>query len=306
MTADALLGLATDRLNFLLPLLVIGFIAGELGARALWQPLANAVHGVVAAIARKLNRPQRNAATRVYRGIIALSALLAVALLLGLALSDAEPVAHVALALFMLALYGRGFRTVGHLRQAIAARHNRIVVTPPFTDAHGVLRQAMLDSAELFSSHVVGASLWFLIAGPVGMCVYLMLCLTTQHFGTGGFGWAAQQLCEIAQLLPRFIACLLLGLAACFVPHTAPLAASRQWHFRWFVATLAEVSLGGTVVTPAGLVTLPWAGRGTARMETRQFSAWVMVRAVAGLLLLLAVATPAAYPMLLSMYINRL
>lgn len=306
MSAEPLLTLASDRLHFLLPLLAIGFLAGEPVALALWRPLANRAHQGVATIARKLNRPQRNAATRVYRGIIALAALLALALLIGLALNGAAPLGQGALALFLVGMYGRGFRTVGLVRLAVAARRGVLAVSPPFSDTHGVLRQTILDSAEGFATHIVGASLWYLLAGPVGTCVYLILGLSTQHFGSSGFGWAAQQLHRVADLVPRFLACLLLGLAACFVPHTAPLAASRQWHFRWFVATLLGVSLGGTVVTPAGVDTLPWAGRGTARVEARAFSAWLMVRGVASLLMLLGFALPKAYPMLLSMYISHL
>lgn len=295
VSTDTLRMILIERLDFMLPLLAAGLIVGELAARALWQPLASIVHTQVAAIVRKLNRPQRNAATRVYRGIIVLGVLLAAASLLALGLNMPEPAARLSLVLLMLGIYGRGFCTVGLLRRAWSARRNQLSVPPPLADGHAVLRQSIHDSAERFTTHIVGVSFWFLVAGPYGVCVYLVLGLAAIHSGETGFGWAAHHAWRAADVAARVLACLLLGFAALFVPHTAPLAAARRWHFRWFVATLLGVSLGGAVITPAGVTTLPWAGNGTARVEATHFRRWITLRLVASLLGFLMLAAPLAY-----------
>lgn len=296
---NTMLPALTERMLFLAPLLATGLVLGE-GFALLFAPLSQRYQAVLAGLQRKLNRPGRSASTRVYRGIIAMGLMLVPAAIFAWWLQQPGMPAQLMLIVFLLAHYGAAFESLSLLRAVQAARHDRLPLNwagEAFIDRHGVLRQRILVSAQHFAVMGVGASVWFVLGGPWGMCIYLALAAMRAQFGEGGFGWAARESFQLMDWLPRTLACLLLGVAALFVPRTHPLRGSRHWQFHGFIAELLGISLGGQHGTSAESPALPWLGKGTAKVEATDLVRWLLVRLVALLLLVLGLLLPAAYPM---------
>lgn len=270
-------------------LLVVALLVGEPMARITgvrWL-LAGAAR-LAAWFERKLNREKRGVATRLYRGMVALALLLALAGGLGFALTRAHPAAHWASLLLVIAVLGEGMGGWRKLRQWRAEKAVSEAVELPglafrFADHHGLLRYAMLNEAERFAVQAVGASLWYALGGVAAMVMYLALAAAALR-AAPVFGWAARGLFALADAPAKALAALLLTLAALFVSGAKPLAALRARHFYGLIAALADCSLGGTL--PHGRE-LPWEGRGTAKVTCTHFARTCLLMGVAVVLLVL-------------------
>lgn len=290
------------RAEYLVPILLIGLLIGEPLARLLRFPLLRAKLGtLIATLRRKLNRPNRSIATRLYRGMVALAMLVIPAIALGLWLMQRAEWVQLLSAILFVALIGeiaRPYRLLGYRRMA---RSGRITLQSDeahylFADTHGQLRYLILQTGERFTL-LVGASLYYLAADLPGLLGYLALAATARYFHPAlpdnrAFGWSAYGLFTLIDALPRFLAGLLLWLAAWCTPGSAPLSALRHFataasQAHGWLAYLLGIALGGPIPSPAGERSLPWLGNGPARAEPAHYSRALTLTGAATLLWLL-------------------
>lgn len=297
---SALLSLLLLRAKLLAFLTLIAFFLGEpLAEVTRFNLLAAKFHRFTATLGRKLNRPARSIATRVYRGMVAL-VMLEIPVLAAAAVLMRYDFQWLA-ALVVIALLGRGFRTRTLLTRLKQARAGKLMLEQDdalFADTHGALRHTIATSAEQFSIRVIGSGFWFVIGDLPGMFAYLVLAMAAGHYSVLreenlAFGWSATRLFRLADFLPRLLATLLLLLGSIFVPQLSPLRAIRgfftgTYRFLSTVAALLGIALGGKMVTAAGEVELPWQGTGTAQLLPIHLVRWIALMAVATLLWLIA------------------
>ncbi len=272
----------------------------------------------------KLNRSRRNAATRVYRGIVLLGFMLAltigVALLCQMAVRGWPPLAYAEIILLAWLIPARPLwndtRTLSHAlkkrdtKQAILAakpiarRHDRQL------DDHTLARLGIEYLAENFADKIVSPVCWYLLLGLPGIMALRMINMLDGLIGHRSkryiaFGWATAKLDDLLQWLPARLSAFYLCLAAFFVPRSKPLAGLRtalaQAHKTaspnsgWPIATTAgalHVTLGGPREVGEGVVPDAWIGKGTVKASPRDLSRaqWLYVVSVLLLGLSLAVA----------------
>ena len=116
------------------------------------------------------------------------------------------------------------------------------------------------------------------------------------QFRSRFFGWAARNVAWLVHFIPQLLARWLLLLAAIFTPQTklANPFTGRGW--RYFIAQLLHVALGGPL--PHGEE--PWVGEGTAKVTHQHLRRTLHVEAVSTLLLLLVLAGPNIYKTLIN------
>jgi cobalamin biosynthesis protein CobD/CbiB len=297
--SDILLTLSL-RAQWLVVIIPIAFVVGELVARGSFlTTIANAINARIAALGRKLDRTHRNAATRVYRGIITLFILLIPALVLGLALAQHQPWVEWLSLIVLIAAIGRSLATFHLARLGREAARGTLKLEIPglsflFADTHAVMRYAILTSARDFAVGVVGTSFWYLVGGMPLALAYLTLAAASRHTTTPAFGWAVRSVFQLLNFIPHAIAVALLALAGLFVVGGRPLAMRHAKHFHGAIAYLLGISLGGRL--PNG--ELPWEGTGTAKVEPGHLLRWLLLRSVAMLLLMLLLAAPQIFILL--------
>lgn len=288
---DALLSLLDApyvRAQLLIPMVAGGVLIGELLARYSGVSWVFARYNTTARrFARKLDRPERGIATRLYRGIAALLILLIPVLIFGVVIAPF----FWPSALLMVALIGVVFSSRMPLKHWRAARSGTLTLSLPgekflFADTHGVLRALVLHTAEEFA-RTVGLCVWYILGGVPLALGYLAVLQLARAFERPVFGWAARGLLRIIDALPRIVALILLTLAALFVAHAKPLAIRHARTFHGAVAHLLDVSLGGPL--PWG--NLPWQGSGTPKLVAAHLGRMLLLRGVATVLLLLMFAS---------------
>ena len=279
----------------------VAFVIGEQLARFSQADRAAAyLHRAVAALGRKLNRSGRSVATRAYRGIIALFMIELPAVLAGIFLSADHPALEILTAVLMVALLGRGLpiqSLYARWRQAKAGTLPLEADHRLFADTHGLLRHAILTSAEHFSVRVIGSGFWFLIGGPALMLAYLAMAMAAAHYAPRreedrAFAWASSSLFRLVDTIPRLVATLLLLVAGCAIPRLHPIAAlsdamtaERSW--RGLVAELLGISLGGKVQDTYGEREISWRGKGTAQITATHLGSWLLLLSLTTFLWLL-------------------
>jgi cobalamin biosynthesis protein CobD/CbiB len=280
------------RAETLVPLLVAALLVGEPLARVtgIRRVILGGEH-LAARLERKLNREHRGVATRVYRGMIALGMMIALAAALAFALAQPHPIAHWLMLVLVIAVLGHGMASASLISAWRAAKAGTQVLTLPglnflFADSHGVIRYQILHHAERFAIYTVGAALWYSLAGVAGMLGYLAVA-DAARFGNGAaFGWAATALFRLLDALPKAITALLLTVAALFVSGAKPLAARGARSFHGLVAALTACALGGMMPGRE----LPWVGTGTPKATTTHLARFGLIQTAAGLLLVLALS----------------
>ncbi len=306
MTAETFLHLISTRAQWLVPVLCIGFLGGEFLARYSGiNSLAARFHRAIATLARKLNRPKRSTAVRVYRGIVGLIIILVPTVLLGLLLARPVPGFDLLTLFILAALYGRAFATFHLLSLWQRARSAALPLELPggyflFADTHAVIRYTILENSERFAI-VVGTSFWYLLGGLPMAFIYLATATTYQQDRTPAYGWAASALFHLLDCLPRLLANIFLILAALFTPGARPFAIFRTRSWRGTVAYLLNIALGG--ITPDG--TLPWIGTGTPKLEANHLLRWLIMRTAATIFLALARRTRMDQPIEVISIIGR-
>lgn len=278
------------RAQSLIALLVVGFFVGEFVARYLgidW--LLGKIESSAEQLVRKLNRSERGIATRIYRGMVAMLMVVLPLLLIGLAVQSIPPLPQ----LLAVGIFGRGFASISLWQRYRAARAQTLGLELPsvsflFADSHAVLRYLITDSAEHFSTLVVGASVWYLVGGLPAMLGYVALRVVVGPFRVSVFGWSALSLFRALNAIPRLLTYVLLALGGLFIPGAKPGAVRLARSFHGFVAYLLGVSLGGLM--PGRDLT--WEGTGTPKLLPEHLARWLLVRLAAAVWLVFTFATP--------------
>jgi cobalamin biosynthesis protein CobD/CbiB len=292
-----LLQLAT-RATLFLVIIVVALLIGEPLARLLRLPqLRRALTARIVRLNTKLNRPSRSIATRLYRGIVATFMVVLPAMLVTLALTLSGN--HTAIFLILMLVFGEAlapYRTLRIWRQAKTGKLNLQSQDPEFlfADIHARLRYEIIRVSERFAVVFVGGSVAFLLAGLVGMAIYFALAASARIFSlrqpeNRAFGWAANGLFQLVDALPRFIARILLWIAAFTVPRGAPFSALRQLTtsgtaYYGYVASLLGLSFGGRMPHPSGELALPWLGQGNPKPVAHDYTRALWLITAANLL----------------------
>jgi adenosylcobinamide-phosphate synthase len=284
-----------DRLLLLSCGLALDALFGEMGPlfRALPHPVALAGRAI-AALERRLNRPQRTERAKRVRGVITTALLVGAAAALGCAvpllcqtsrlgaleaflvavlLAQRSLFEHVAAVAAALARGG-----LGEARVAVS----RIVGRDPMRlDGAGVARAAIESLAENFSDGVVAPAFWYLVGGLPGIFAYKMANTLDSMIGHKSeryraFGWAAARLDDVLNLVPAPLSGLLLAGAAALGRDTCAERAlaimlrdgrrHRSPNAGWPEAAMAGalgLALAGPRHYAEGTVTDPYLGDGT-------------------------------------------
>ena len=197
----------------------------------------------------RLNRENRDEASRRLRGIVTLVVLVAAAATLGAIISVilgcfslgwAVECAIVAILIAQRSLYDHvacvaiGLDKSGLVGGREAIRHI-VGRDPESLDQYAVARAAIESLAENFSDGVVAPALAYLVAGLPGMLAYKMVNTLDSMIGHRNdrylaFGWASARFDDLVNLVPARITGILIVGAAAFVPKGAPAAA---WRIMW-------------------------------------------------------------------------
>ncbi|MGQ9369133.1 cobalamin biosynthesis protein CobD/CbiB [Azospirillum sp. ST 5-10] len=304
----------------LLLALAIDAAAGDWVGRLLPDPagLSARLCGV---LDRRLNRPERGAATRLVRGALVVLALLLAAAAAGLVVEWLSGAANggwlLELAVLLAVVRGRAAWTRARAvrraldgpglaagREALAGLTRRPVHA---LDAHGVVRAAVEHLAKAFDRKAVAPAFWYVLLGVPGLLAWAAVDGADRAVGHAGvrhqrFGLTAARMDDALNALPARLAGLLLVLASPFVA-TASLRGAATTVLRdarrhpslnmgWPLAATAG-ALGLALVGPFrdGGVTVsePWIGGGRARAVPADIDRALALTALADLLLVLLV-----------------
>jgi len=307
---------AHDRLLLLLVGLALDALFGDVAAvfRVIPHPIALAGRAI-AAFDRKLNRPQRSARARRFRGVVTAIALVAGAAALGALLhlvcqysllGAAVEAGAVALFLAWRSLYDHVQAVATALdrfglaagRQAVSHIVGR---NPASLDAAGVARAAIESLAENFSDGVVAPGFWYLALGLPGLFAYKMANTLDSMIGHKNphylaFGWASARLDDLLNLVPARLCGALIAIASVFARNAKPSRAVRVMlrdahrhrspNAGWPEAAMAGalgLALAGPRHYAEGWVQDPWLGDGTAQATTADIRRALAVYRLAGM-----------------------
>lgn len=298
--SEFLLTLIAERAWALWIALALTFVIGwPLGHVLPLDRTIGALHRLIKTMGRKLNKQKRDATTRAWRGVIATAFVFVPAVALGWYID-----AHLTALAFlspMLIFIGTQRRPgiITLWRQAKADTLTLQLNEPNylFADTHALLRYAMLDHATRFAIGIVGVMFWYVVFGSAGALGYLALATCAAHYATErdqdiAFGGATDGLFQLADAIPRTLTKILLAVASIFAPGARPRSAAR--HFTpWplFLAELLGIALGGAMPMAYGSAQTEWVGSGTPKPDATHLTRWLLIWAVA-LLVLMAAALP--------------
>ncbi|MGE0724871.1 MAG: adenosylcobinamide-phosphate synthase CbiB [Alphaproteobacteria bacterium] len=291
---------AVDPLVHLVLALLLDALVGDppLIWRLVPHPVA-LVGRLVAALERRLNRPDRSARARRVRGIAMVAAIALAAVAAGAVLSWiaarlrfgwAMEIVLMAILIAQRSLYdhvaGVAAALDGEGLEAGRARVAAIVGrSPEALDRHGVSRAAIESLAENFSDAVVAPVFWAALFGLPGLFLYKAVNTMDSMVGhrTPGllaFGWAAARVDDVMNVVPARTAGLLIALAAAIVRTASGGRAlvvmwrdarkHRSPNAGWPEAAMAGalgLALAGPRRYPEIVVNAPWLGDGRARAE---------------------------------------
>lgn len=245
---------------------------------------------------RRLNRPQRSAASRRVRGVLVVILLCAAAWAIGAVLQKLAmqaPWGWMPELLLLVSLIAQrslydhvkavadGLRADG-LEGGRAAVAMIVGRDPDQLDSAGVCRAAVESCAENFSDGVVAPVFWYVVAGLPGILVYKTVNTLDSMIGHRSetyraFGWAAARLDDVLNLIPARLSGLLLVAAAVIVRGADPRAALRTMvrdagkhrspNAGWPEAAMAGalgLKLAGPRRYPGYMVEDEWIGSGRA------------------------------------------
>ncbi|ABC24176.1 adenosylcobinamide-phosphate synthase CbiB [Rhodospirillum rubrum] len=228
----------TDPLVLVLLALVFDAYLGGMGPlfRLIPHPVV-VMGGAIDALEQRLNRAERDDATRKRRGVFTVIVLVGAAIGLGVALQALASVLAVGWVLELLlavallaqrelhdhvAAVADGLETGGidAGREAVSHIVGR---DPALLDHAGVGRGALESLAENFSDGVVAPVFWFVLFGLPGLLAYKMINTMDSMIGhrtprLRAFGWAAARLDDGVNLIPARLSGLLLIAAALTKP----------------------------------------------------------------------------------------
>lgn len=291
-------GHAPDGLFLLFLALALDAVLGDMNwlFRLIPHPVV-VIGRAIAALDRKLNRPERGEKSRKQRGVVLVLIMVSGAALVGAVVSFVARVLphawlfEVLVAATLLAQRGL-FEHVDDVARALqhkgleAGRYavSRIVGRDPASlDEHGVSRAAIESLAENFSDAVVAPAFWYALFGLPGILVYKTVNTLDSMVGYRNdkyrsFGWASARLDDVLNYIPARLAGLIVTLAALVAARGNPWRALVTM-FRdarhhpspnsgWPEAAMAGalgLALGGPRKYPGLVVDQKWIGQGRAR-----------------------------------------
>lgn len=200
------------------------------------------IAALVGELARRLNREQRGARTRLFRGLIASAIVVGLAALAGWVLSamaGTVPFAWVLIVLIIAALtvqrapFDEASRvSIGFVKRGPAGGREAAagVIGPAAAAAEPeeLIRTLLRHLAGRFADGLVGGVFWFLVLGFPGLVVYRAVNISGRLLDDGKpeiglFGFVPTRLNDAVGLLPTWAAGLVLTLAALFVPGANPM-----------------------------------------------------------------------------------
>ena len=235
-------------------------------------------HQLVHALGRKMNRERRPIATRAARGFIIPLILITIAAMAGLCLlllphwlmAFGLPASIAALPSYgMVAAMLSPQRFLWPLWQAVGhASHSRwgsldgtlktiASGNVGVADGHGRARAISEFATRQFLHRYVGSLTAFVVAGPVGLCIYRMVQLAALHYDGAipsfrGFHWASEKLSYLLAIPAALVASILLTLCGQLLAGTQPLRgvvrmlrAKQGISITAWVAHSLNITLGG-------------------------------------------------------------
>lgn len=244
----------------------------------------------------KLNRDNRPAVDRAFRGALVVIIILSLAAMVGWGaswLTQNHSFGWV-LELFFLTtlLAGRGLydsvREVGMGLEKSLERGREAVShiagrSPEHLDEFGVARAAIESCAENFSDGLVAPVFWYVLFGLPGLLIYKAVNTMDSMIGHmtpkyRAFGMTAARLDDVLNIIPARLSGLFFVLAATVTPNAHPLRAlkimlrdaskHRSMNAGWpegAAAGALNIALAGPRRYRNTIVEDPWLGDGTAR-----------------------------------------
>jgi adenosylcobinamide-phosphate synthase len=236
-----------DPLIILLVALVLDAVVGDMPALFGVVPHPVAMVGrLIGFLDRRLNRENRDTATRASRGALVASLVAVLAALAGwLVLSVTRRIAAGWLIeLFLVTVLVAQRSLYDHVRLVAqglehgGARAGRMAVShivgrdPDSLDEHGIARAAIESLFENFADGVVAPAFWYVVAGLPGLFVAkavntLDSMIAHRSPRYRAFGAAAAMLDTAMNFVPARLAGLIIGVAAAFAPSASPVPAFR-------------------------------------------------------------------------------
>ena len=205
---------------------------------AVWRRLPHpvALFGrLIAALDRRLNDPAHSDRARRLRGVVALVALVAVAIAVGLVLEAVlrllpAPAGFIATALLAAVLIAqksldqhvarvRDALMTGDLAASRDAVSHIVGRDPQALDESGVARAAIETAAENFADGVVAPAFWLAVGGLPGLLAYKAVNTADSMIGHlddrhRAFGWASARFDDLVNLIPARLSGVLTAIAA--------------------------------------------------------------------------------------------
>jgi len=266
---------------------------------------------------RKLNRQERDDATRLTRGVLAAFVIAAVAALAGLLIHGLSRALPYGWSLELVTLLScvrlrEPWRRIREVRRALehrgldAARAEVKPLTRRDTDSlddHGVARAAIEAAAKHLNQGAVAPAFWYILLGLPGALLWTAVNALDEAIGHRSpryeqFGLAAARIDDVLNVLPARLTGALITVGAAFLGSAQPLTALRtmikdaRYHRSlnagWPEAAMAGalgLALGGPNQEGAVTVREVWIGQGRARATTSDIGRALGLYAVTGLVL---------------------
>ena len=264
---------------------------------------------------RKLNRENRTAVDRAFRGALVVLIVAGLSGTVGWGsswLTQHHDFGWV-LELFILTamLAGRGLydsvRAVGigleeSLEKGRQAVSHIVGRAPKHLDKHGVSRAAIESCAENFSDGLVAPVFWYVLFGLPGLMVYKAVNTMDSMIGHmtpkyQAFGMTAARVDDVLNLIPARLSGLFLVLAATFTPGAHPFKAlkimlrdsgkHRSMNAGWpegAAAGALDIALAGPRRYQESITDDPWLGDGTARAGVKDIRRMLYLYVTAALI----------------------